>query len=59
MLICRAIINRAIKAPESDLNPVGTRHYTSQLFIRHRDPLTLHPILDADQRQYAFINPKT
>jgi hypothetical protein len=42
-----------------DLNPVGTRHYTSQLFIRHRDPLTLRPILDADQRQYAFINPKT
>jgi hypothetical protein len=41
-----------------DLNPVGTRHYTSQLFIRHRDPLALWPILDAVQRQYAFINPK-
>ena len=41
-----------------DLNPVGTRHYTSMLFVQGRDPLTQIPILDAHQRQYAFINPK-
>ena len=41
-----------------DLNPVGTRHYTSMLFARGRDPITQIPILDADQRQYAYINPK-
>ena len=41
-----------------DLNPVGTRHYTSMLFVQGRDPLTQTPILDAHQRQYAFINPK-
>jgi len=41
-----------------DLNPVGTRHYTSMLFVQGRDPLTQIPILDAHQRQYSFINPK-
>jgi phage terminase large subunit-like protein len=41
-----------------DLNPVGTGHYTAQLFIRGRDPLTLRSIADADNRRYAFINPK-
>jgi hypothetical protein len=28
------------------------------LFVQGRDPLTQIPILDAHQRQYAFINPK-
>src|SRR5580704_17955602 len=41
-----------------DLNPVGTRHYTSMLFVQGRDPLTQIPILDAHQRQYSFINPQ-
>src|SRR4029077_20918773 len=41
-----------------DHNPVGTRHYTSMLFVQGRDPLTQTPILDAHQRQHALINPK-
>jgi terminase large subunit-like protein len=41
-----------------DLNPVGTRHYTSMLFARGIDPITHIPILDTEQRQYAYINPK-
>jgi hypothetical protein len=41
-----------------DLNPVGTRHYTSMLFIQGRDPVTQIPVSDEHQRRYAFINPK-
>lgn len=41
-----------------DLNPVGTRHFTSMLFVRGLDPVTSIPVLDAEQRHYAYINPK-
>jgi hypothetical protein len=41
-----------------DLNPTGSKHYTAQLFIHGRDPLSGAPIADAAERRHAFINPK-
>ncbi len=40
-----------------DLNPTGTRHYTSLLFVQHRDPISLRPLTDPDQYQFSFANP--
>jgi hypothetical protein len=41
-----------------DLNPVGTRHFTYMLFVRGIDPITQVNLIDTDQRQHAYINPK-
>ena len=40
-----------------DLNPVGSRHWTSIRFVQGRDPITLQPTRDPDQYRYANINP--
>ncbi len=41
-----------------DLNPVGSRHWTSIRFVQGRDPITLQPTRDPDQYRYARINPR-
>jgi len=41
-----------------DLNPVGSRHWTSLRFVQGRDPISLQPTRDPDQYAYARINPK-
>lgn len=40
-----------------DLNPVGSRHWTSLRFVQGRDPITLQPTRDPEQYAYARINP--
>ncbi len=41
-----------------DLNPVGRRHYTAQLFLDGLDPVTGTPIKDAHNRRHAWMNPR-
>jgi hypothetical protein len=40
-----------------DLNPVGSRHWTSLRFVEGRDPISLQPARDPGQYHYAHINP--
>ena len=41
-----------------DLNPVGSRHWSSLRFVQGRDPISLRPTREPDQYAYARINPK-
>lgn len=40
-----------------DLNPVGTRHWTYQLFVTQRDPLTQRPVSDPAEYCWAAMSP--
>jgi PBSX family phage terminase large subunit len=41
-----------------DLNPVGSRHWSSLRFVQERDPVSLQPTTNPEQYRYARINPK-
>lgn len=40
-----------------DLNPVGKTHWTNQLFIEHRDPVSKQPLENPDDYVSARLNP--
>lgn len=47
------LVNRAYY----DLNPVGTGHWSYQLFVQHRAPGTSEALANPDDYRYASINP--
>ena len=41
-----------------DLNPVGTGHWTSKLFLEHKKPDTLEALGNPDEYKFMYMNPE-
>lgn len=50
---CEGLSNRAYY----DLNPVGTAHWTYNLFIEHKQPGSLAGVPNPEQYRFAYLNP--
>jgi len=40
-----------------DLNPTGMMHWTNQLFLEHRDPISHRPLSNPEEYKYIYMNP--